>query len=141
MGCAGSGCVPCNINSMITCDLFAVLAVLWLHGYQSVCLLMGMVYRVAAGIGSQKRCKAVLAHTIHKTSSSTPTLHECMEIVFKLNYQVQQLQLYVVNYAYFLLCSAQGKNEQKMQRLAQPGRLQCVQRLLLEGLAQQRAGL
>lgn len=67
------GCVSCNINSIITCDLFAVLAVLRLLGYQSVCLLMGMVYREAAGIGNQKRFKAVLAQTIHKTSSSTPT--------------------------------------------------------------------
>lgn len=101
-----------------------------------------MVYRVAAGIGSQKRFKAVLAQTIHKTSSSTPTWHECMELVFKLSYQVQQLELYVVNYAYFSILQCPRKNEQKMQRLAQPGRLQCVQRAALsEGLAQQRAGL
>lgn len=72
-----------------------------------------MVYRVAAGIGSQNRFKAVLAQTIHKTSSSTPTWHECMELVFKLSYQVQQLELYVVNYAYFLFCSAQGKMSKK----------------------------
>lgn len=71
VGCAGLAYVSCNINSIITCDLFAVLAVLWLLGYQSVCLLTGMVYRVAAGIGSQERFKALLAQTIHKTSPST----------------------------------------------------------------------
>lgn len=41
-----------------------------------------------------------------------------MELVFKTNYQVQQLELYVVNYAYFLPCSAQGKMG-KMQSVAQ----------------------
>lgn len=44
---------------------------------------------------------------INKTYSKT--LHECVELVFKLNYQVQQLELYFVNSAYFLLSSAQGK--------------------------------
>ena len=73
-----------------------------------------------AGISSQKGStfKAVPAQTIRKTSSNTLTSYECMELVFKLNYQVQQLELYVVNYAYFLLCSAQGKRG-KMQSLAQ----------------------
>lgn len=41
-----------------------------------------------------------------------------MELAFKLNYQAQQLELYIVNYAYFLLCGAQGKMG-KMQSLAQ----------------------
>lgn len=41
-----------------------------------------------------------------------------MELTLKLNCQVQQLELYVVNYAYFLVCSAQRKMG-KMQSLAQ----------------------
>lgn len=65
-----------------------------------------------------------------------------MELVFKLSYQVQQPELYVVNYAYFLLCSAQGKMSKKNAKAGSPGRLQSVQRApLIEGLAQQRAGL
>lgn len=54
---------------------------------------------------------------INKTSN-TFTLYECMELVFKLNYQVQQLELYAVNCAYLLFCSAQGKMG-KMQSLAE----------------------
>lgn len=141
VGCAGLGYVLCNINSFITCDVFAVFAVLWLLGYQSVCLLVGMVYRVVAGIGSQKRFRAALALTICKTSSSTPTWHECMELVFKLSYQVQQLELYVVNYAYFLLCSAQGKMSKKCKGWLSLGGCSVQRAPLMDGLAQQRAGL
>lgn len=60
----------------------------------------------------------MLARTINKTSSNTLASHECMKLVFKLNDQAQQLELYIINYAYFLLCGAQGKMG-KMQSLAQ----------------------
>lgn len=61
-----------------------------------------------------------------------------MGLVFKLNYQVQQLELYVVNSAYFLLCSAQGEMG-KMQTQAQEGLMWMA--FLLEGLAQWRVTL
>lgn len=76
------------------------------------------VYLLELTAKKGSKFKAVLAQMINKTYSKT--LHECMGLVFKLNYQVQQLELYVVNSAYFLLCSAQGEMG-KMQTQAQEG--------------------
>lgn len=64
--------------------------------------------------------------------------HECMELVFKLIYQVQ---FYVVNYAFFLLCSARGKMSKKCKGCSAWEAAVCAKAPLPEGLAQQRAGL
>lgn len=134
VGCAGlvMYCVTSAALSLVICLLS-----LPCSGYLGISLCAcewEWFISVAAGIGSQK-FKAVLAQTIHKASSSTPTWHECMELVFKLNYQVQQLELYVNKYAYFLLCSAQGNMSKRCKGGLGPGRLQSVWRApLLEGL-------
>lgn len=60
----------------------------------------------------------MLAQMINEISSNIVASHECVELIFKLNDQIQQLELYIVNYAYFLLCSAGGEMG-KMQSLAQ----------------------
>lgn len=88
---------------------------------------------IPAGIGSQKGFKAVLAQTIHKTSSSTPTWHECVEF---WNWTTKFSSLSFM----FIFCPAVPK--EKWAKDAKAGSVLGGCSLCEgEGLAQQRPGL